>query len=99
MSAAGVHAEIIRDGKAIGPCLLIGQKIPLIHHSDGVPVYLVVEHADGCLVSMPGNRLVKLLAYPSAWPSPGQRGETWVYARHERLQWNAPVPLFDGADA
>jgi hypothetical protein len=95
MSAAGVFADIIRNGRPDGQCLLIGPRIPRIHHSDGIPVYMVVEHHHGIELSTVSG-LASLLAYPSAWPGPGARGECWLYAKHERLQWNALIPLHDG---
>lgn len=98
MSAAGVIGEIYREGRQVGHCLLIGPRIPRIHHSDGIPVYLVVEHHHGIEISTVAGALT-LLAYPSAWPSPGGIGESWVYAKHERMQWNAPIPVFDRGDA
>ena len=95
MSAAGVYAEIIREGRPAGQCLLIGSRIPRLHHSDGIPVYLVIEHPDGVELSTAAG-IARLLAYPSAWPRHGSRGEAWVYAKHERLQWKALIPLHDG---
>lgn len=98
MSAAGILGDIYFEGRAVGQCLLIGAKVPRIHHSDGVPVFQVAQHDDGTPIGLPGNRMVKLLAYPSAWPKHGTHAGRWVYAKHERLAWNAPVPLFDGGD-
>lgn len=102
MSSAGLFATVYEDGKAVGDCLIIGREVPRLHHSDGIPVYLVVAHDDGVPVTLlrPDKhgyqgRTVKLLAYPSAWPAIGGPSGRVVFAKHERLRWSAPIPLFD----
>lgn len=99
MSAAGVIGSIVEQGKPVGDCLLIGAGVPRIHHSDGIPVFLVVEHPEGTELTTRGHLRQRLLAYPSAWPRPGGRGERWVFAKHEALQWSGLLPLFDRGDA
>lgn len=96
MSSAGVHATILDAGLDAGPALMIGAKVPRLHHSDGMPVYLVVPHPDGALIGLRGGNVMNLLAYPSHWPGPGKRTpDRVIYASHERLAWNAPIPCFD----
>lgn len=99
MSDRGVYA-ILTDGfNKVGDCLIIGRSIPRVHHADGLPVYLVVEHPDGILVATAtGTKLDKvlsLLAYPSHWPAPGGKGKNWVYAYREPMPFNALLPVFD----
>lgn len=90
----GIQAAIIRDGRAT-ECLAIGALVPKIHHADAVPVYLVVAHELGLEVLCAGGSKRKLLAYPSALPGPLTHGGAYLYARHELLPWNAPIPVFD----
>lgn len=89
MSDRGVFALVVRRGEAPKTCIIIGKMIPRIHHSDGVPIYLVVEGPDGA---------DDWQAYPSHWPAPGLNdGKTMIYLdyrdyyRHKRT---APVPCF-----
>lgn len=95
MSSRGLLAKIYQDGKPVGDGLMIGEKVPRLHHSDGIPVYLVAAHDDGVPVSHRSGRLDRLLAYPSAWPAPGHCDGRVIFATHERLPWLAPIPLFD----
>lgn len=96
MSSAGIYADVYdQTGTAIGPCLLIGDLVPRIHHSDGVPVYFVTQHAGGPEISFRTGAKRHLLAYPAGWPAPGESRGRYVYAHHERLPWDAPVPLHD----
>lgn len=96
MTTRGVYGTVIEAGRELGPCLIIGRSVPRIHHSDGVPVYLVLEHERGMPVRCTDGRERSLLAYPSDWPAPGEHdSDRFVYAKHERLGFNAPVPLFD----
>jgi hypothetical protein len=96
VSSAGIYGQVIERGQPVGPCLIIGAEVPRLHHSDGIPVYLVTEHWRGTLVRGSDGKARELLAYPSAWPGPGDQTEDrWIYAHHERLPWDAPVPLFD----
>lgn len=96
MSYAGIHAEVINNGMRGDSCILIGAWIPKIHKSDGNPVYLVVTHPDGAEISFRSKQNRRLLCYPSDWPGPGKhRPGCYVYAKHERLPFNAPIPLHD----
>lgn len=95
MSSAGIYAQVIERGLAVQSCLIVGAGIPRIHHGDGCPVYLVAEHHLGTLIRDHQQKTLELLAYPVAWPGPGKFRERWVYAKHERLKWDAPIPLFD----
>lgn len=99
MSAAGIYGEIVRDGKSAGPCLLIGKLVPRLHHADGIPVYLLTEDPHGVMVTLRNHERRFLLAYPSAWPRPGGRGQAWLYAKQESLPFDAVIPLFDRGDA
>lgn len=96
MSHAGVYAQVIERGIAVKTCLLVGAGIPRIHHGDGVPVYLVTEHKRGSPIADFAHKVRTLVAYPVAWPGPGGRmPDRWVYAKHESMRFDAPVPLFD----
>lgn len=96
MSSAGIYAQVIERGLAVQSCLIVGAGIPRIHHGDGCPVFLVTEHHLGTLIRDHKGTPHELLAYPSAWPGPGRRSaDRWVYAKHERLAFDAPIPLFD----
>ncbi len=100
VSYRGIHG-VLTDGKEYSaPVLLVGSEIPRIHHSDGIPIYLVVEDDDaGIPVRCKNGRLRNLLTYPSHWPTPGSHDpELWAYATHERLPWDALIPCFIGAD-
>lgn len=92
---AGIHASILRDGLPAEPVLLVGFGVPRIHHSDGLPVYHVTEHRNGQAVRLINGKTAQLLAYPSGSVGPGRHTGLFVYARHERLAFNAPLPLFD----
>ena len=105
MTDRGIYGVVTDGSENLADCLLIGEDIPRVHHSDGVPVYLVVEHDQGLPVAVANgtkaNRFKRLLAYPSHWPGPStSQGEhedmhKWVYAYHEPMPWNALIPLFD----
>lgn len=98
MSSAGLHAEIFGGGREPIPALLIGHSVPRLHHSDGKPVYLVVEHARGVPIICRDGQHRQLLAYPTDWPGPGERSDRVIFAKHERLPWEAPIPCFDARD-
>lgn len=98
MSTAGIRGQKFPGMDSRDPtyaCLLIGPAIPRIHHSDGLPVYFLTDHPQGIPTVMNDGTVVRLLAYPSAWPGPGARGGSFVFARHERLPFNAIIPVFD----
>lgn len=96
MSSAGIYGQVIERGVAVAPCLVVGAGIPRIHHADSVPVYLVTEHHLGTLIRDRAHKPLELLAYPVAWPGPGRRSaDRWVYAHHENMRFDAPIPLFD----
>lgn len=90
----GVFANIIRNGRPAEEVLVIGSLVPKIHHADRVPVYLIRADECGALIALNGGRLARLLAYPSDAAGPGERTGLYVWARHERLPFNAPVPIF-----
>ena len=69
--------------------------MPRVHHSDGIPVLYVTQHQDGPEIHYRTGESHRTLAYPSAWPAPGARSSRYVYARHEWLPWDAPVPIYD----
>ncbi len=100
MSYRGIHG-VLTDGKERRePVLLVGAQVPRIHHSDGIPIYLVVEDDNaGIPVRCKNGNLVNLLAYPSHWPTHGTHDpELWAFAEHERLPWQALIPCFNGGD-
>lgn len=94
MSAAGIYAQRWRFGEKTD-IIIVGPGIPALHHSDGVPVYQVIEHERGFPVRFADGRTANLLAYPSTWPAPGGFRGVVIYAKHERLQWKGPIPVFD----
>ena len=100
MTTRGIYG-IITDGKERrDPCLIIGASIPRVHHSDGIPVFLVVDHPQGWPVQIndgtKAGRIRRLLAYPSAWPGPGEENPgLWIYAYVEPMPFNTLVPLFN----
>lgn len=97
MSTAGLYAEVFESGLLVEHCLLIGAMVPRLHHSDGMPVYVVTEHDAGVPITLKDGSTVKLLAYSSARPGPGRRQpDRVVFTLHERLPWSTPIPLFDG---
>jgi len=102
MSDRGIYGVIIGgDNPARTNCIIIGKDVPRVHHSDGVPVYLIVEHPDGLPVVV-NNRtkspaIKNLLAYPSHWAAPGCQGDQFIYAFREPMPWNALIPVFDVA--
>lgn len=97
MSAAGIHGVITDGMDQKHPCLVIGDHIPRIHHSDGIPVYLVIESEAGMPVICKNGQERQLLAYPSHWPGPGEYlGHEWLFAYHEQLPWDAAIPCFNG---
>ena len=81
-------------------CIIIGKDVPRVHHSDGVPVYMIVEHPEGLPVAVnihTKSPVIKnLLAYPSHWAAPGCQGDQFIYAFRE-MPWNALIPVFDAA--
>ena len=97
MSDRGIHG-ILTDGiKRKDPCLVIGDLVPRRHHSDGIPVYVIVEHASGIPIVGKDKRLRNLLAYPSHYPGPGEHmPDEWLFASHEQLPWEALIPCFTG---
>lgn len=96
MSSAGIYAQVIERGIAVQSCLIVGVGIPRIHHGDGCPIFLVAEHHLGAMIRDHQQQTHELVAYPVAWPGPGKRSlDRWVYAKHEALPWDAPIPLFD----
>ena len=99
MSSCGIHA-VITSGKPktlAEPCLLIGEGVPRIHHSDGIPVYLVIESEEGIPILQKNGRIKHLLAYPSHWSAPGKYNhDHWLHGSHEHLAWHALIPCFDG---
>ena len=96
MTTHGLLADEIHGGEALYACMVIGPRVLRIHHSDQGRVYLVIEHEDGAPITFHDGTRRCLLAYPSHWPGPGRRQpDHFVYANHERLPWNAPVPLHD----
>lgn len=98
MSYCGIHG-VLTDGKERqDPVLLVGSRVPRIHHSDGMPIYLVLEDdAVGIPVRCKNGALVNLLAYPSHCLGPGDHDpELWLYAKHEYLPWDALIPCFTG---
>ena len=97
MSSCGIHG-VLTDGKARhDPVLLVGSRVPLVHHSDGIPVYLVVEGNDGIPVRCKNGSLVNLLAYPSHCPSHGEQNPgLYLFAKHDYLPWETLIPCFTG---
>lgn len=95
MTTAGIYADIYEPGRVTLPVIAIGDGVPRLHHSDGSPVYLIVEHEQGADILCRDGRHRRLLAYPSSWPAPGHRSDRILLARHERLRWDAPIPCFD----
>lgn len=93
----GIHAHVLRDGHQAEQILLIGAGIPRIHHADRVPVYLVLEHRRGTPIKCIDGKIRRLLVYPSGATKPGRPTGLYVYAHHERLAFDAPLPLFDQA--
>lgn len=93
----GLLAEVCEGGRKVMDCLILGRGVPRIHHADRVPVFLVVEHPRGSAQLLKDKRSrVPLLAYPIAWPGPGERGiDRYVFAQHAQLAFDGPVPLFD----
>lgn len=97
MSTRGIHGVLIDGVNYNDPCLLIGELVPRIHHSDGIPVYVVIEHDQGIPIVGKDKRLRNLLAYPSHYPGPGEHvPDEWLYASHEQLPWDALIPCFTG---
>jgi len=95
---AGLHATITDGKRRRTPCLIIGDGVPKVHHSDGMPVFNIIEHEDGIPIRCKNGRLRNLLAYPSHWPAHGEYTvNEWVYAKHEHLAWDALIPCFTGA--
>lgn len=92
----GLLAEI-RDGRRVTPVLIVGTGVPRIHSADRVPVYLVTVNPRGSLLRFKDKRTAaRLVAYPSSWPGPGEHGpQRYVFAQHELLAFDAPVPVFD----
>jgi len=96
MSTAGIHATLYQDGLPIGAAMMTGSLIPRIHHSDGVPVYFVIQHPRGIAVTFDDGITRPMLAYPVTWPVPAERAWSKViHAEHERLPFSAPIPVFD----
>ena len=100
----GIYGIITDGEQRRDPCLLFGAGIPRIHHSDGVPVFHVIEHPDGFPVVMDNGtkagEIKKLLAYPSHLPGPGTWSrDEWVYAYTEPMPFNALIPCFSGPSA
>lgn len=96
MSAAGIYGELWSPREKIADVLIIGARVPRLHHSNGIPVYQVVDHPKGSLLALHNGDEARLLAYPSDWPAPGSSGEgRYIYAKHERLPWHGPVLCFD----
>lgn len=96
MSDRGIHGVLTDGMHHKNPCLLIGDGVPRIHHSDGIPVYLVIESDRGIPIRCKNAALKNLLAYPSHLPAPGgYNPDRWLYAHHEQLPWNALIPCFD----
>jgi hypothetical protein len=97
MSTAGIYASIVADGDSTKHCLLIGDGVPHIHHSDGMPVYMVIESERGIPIMLKDHSIRNLLAYPSSWVGPGEYNhDHWLFAEHENLAWHALIPCFDG---
>lgn len=98
MSDRGVHAWLVSDEESQN-CLLIGKHVPRVHHSDGIPVYLVVEHPRGIptIINNGGKTpaVKNLLAYPSHWVGPGKSSGRWIFAYREPMPFNAMLPVFD----
>lgn len=92
----GLSAQIYDDGTLVGSALLIGQLVPKIHRSDGVPVYLLAEHPEGIPVLCADGITRHFVVYPSHLPGPA--GRSWsrvIFVKHERLPFVAPIPLYD----
>ena len=70
MSSCGIHGVLTDGVNRRDPCLLIGSDVPRVHHSDGIPVYLVIESDEGIPILGKDKRLRNLLAYPSQLPAP-----------------------------
>ena len=95
MSTAGIHAMVYENGQAVESCLMVGGRVPKIHHSDGIPVYFVTTDDRGAATPCTDNVVRRLIAYPSGWPGPGLPGKRVIVGSHERLPWDAAIPLFD----
>ena len=101
MSDRGIYGSIIGAEDGNQPtCLIIGKCVPRMHHSDGVPVYLVIEHPEGIPVVLNDDgrtslEIKTLLAYPSHWAAPGCKSERFIYAYREPMPWQALIPIFD----
>lgn len=93
----GLLAEIRVGGRKVKDVLIIGTGVPRIHHADRVPVYLVTQHMRGSMQTFKDKRTrIPLVAYPAAWPGPASRsGDTFIFAEHASLKWDAPVPVFE----
>lgn len=98
MSYCGIHGVLTDGRERHDPVLLVGAKVPRVHHSDGMPIYLVVEDNDaGLPVRCKNGDLVNLLAYPSHCPSHGDQDPgLYLYAKHEYLPWETLIPCFTG---
>jgi hypothetical protein len=95
LSRAGIHAQLHQLGQQPVPILITGVGVPNIHHSDGLPVYLVAQHARGLFLWLKdGVTGIRLLAYPVAWPGPGEASEQVIVAEHALLKWEVPLPVF-----
>ena len=91
----GVSARVV-DGRDAWPAFIVGPAVPeALERGPFSTCYRVIDHAEGAQVVQKDGTRRRLLAYPAEWPSPGRRGERWVYAHHDRLPWNAPVPISD----
>jgi len=96
VSDRGIHATVYDElGERVGHCLMIGPRIPRLHHSDGLPVMFVTEHLDGSLITDRQGQSARMLAYPSTLPGPGQWRGRYIWANYERLPFVAPIPLHD----
>ena len=70
-------------------CLVIGDGVPRIHHSDGIPVYQVIESDRGIPILMKDRTIKNLLAYPSTWVAPGAYNhEHWLHAEQPEAFFN-----------
>lgn len=92
----GLYARLLDDGTT-SPAMLIGELVPEVYEPEGAValIYTVIEHPDGTEIVQKDGTRRRLLAYPRAWPGPGQRSGRYIYASHPSLEWNAPVPCFD----
>ncbi len=98
MSDRGIYGVLVTDGGRV-TCLLIGEHVPRVHHSDGIPIYLVVEHPRGIPTAVNNGTktpdIKNLLAYPSHWIGPGKPSGHWIFAYREPMPFNAMLPVFD----